>query len=101
MSVGFLVMKSVLLSVLFSVRDSLRARAALQAEVLALRHQLLVLQRRHQKQHLRLSAADRLLLKPETVVAWHRKGFQLYWSWKSGRRQGRPSISTEDRKSVV
>jgi len=110
-------MQSVLLPVLFFLRDSLRTRAALQAEVLALRHQLLVLQRRHQKQRLRLSTADRLLwvclariwpgwrealriVKPETVVAWHRKGFQLYWSWKSRIRQGRPSISTEVRELI-
>lgn len=109
-------MKSVLLSVLLFIRDSLRTRAALQAEVLALRHQLLVLQR-GQKQRLRLSAADRLLwvclahiwsqwrealrmVKPETVVAWHRKGFRFYWSWKSRTRQGRPSISTEVRELI-
>lgn len=85
-----------------------------QAEVLALRHQLLVLQRRTQKQRLRLSAPDRLLwvwlsqawadwrsalriVKPETVIAWHRKGFRLYWSWKSRPRYGRPAISTDVR----
>ena len=108
-------MKSVLLPVLLFIRDSLRTRAALQAEVLALRHQLLVLQRRHQKQRLRLSAADRLLwvclariwpewrealciLKPETVVAWHRKGFRLYWSLEKRpakvARQSRPKCES-------
>jgi hypothetical protein len=46
-------MKSVLLPVLLFIRDSLRTRVALQAEVLALRHQLLVPQRGHQKQRLR------------------------------------------------
>ena|SRR5271167_4001091 len=51
----------VLVSLLTILRDSLRSRAALQAEILALRHQLLVLQRRNQKQRLRLSAFDRLL----------------------------------------
>lgn len=39
-------------------------------------------------------------MKPETVVVWHRKGFRLYWSWKSRPRQGRPSISTEVRKLI-
>jgi hypothetical protein len=84
-----------LISLLKFLRDGLRTRVALQTEILALRHQLLVLQRRHQKQRLRLSLADRLLwvwlsriwpewraalriVKPETVIAWHRKGFRLY-----------------------
>ena len=76
----------VLISFLTILRDSLRTRVALQAEILALRHQLLVLQRRNQKQRLRWSLADRLLwtwlsrvwpewrsalriVKPETVIA--------------------------------
>ena len=88
-------MLPVLVSLLICLRDSLRARVTLQAEVLALRHQLLVLQRRNQKHRLRLSVADRLfwvwlsrvwadwrsallIVKPETVIAWHRKGFRLY-----------------------
>jgi len=36
-----------------------------------------------------------VIVKPETVIAWHRKGCRLYWSWKSRHRQGRPSISRE------
>src|SRR6516162_1361865 len=93
-------MTSVLLPVLFLVYDSLRSRVTLQAEVLALRHQILVLQRGNQKRRVKVSPADRLLwvwisrlwpgwraalriVKPETVIAWHRKGFRLYWSWKS------------------
>ena len=80
-----------LIPLLAILRDSLRTRVALQAEILALRHQLLILQRRNQKQRLRLSLADRLvwvwlsriwpewrsalrIVKPETVIAWHRKG---------------------------
>src|SRR5215510_9379930 len=91
---------SLLLPVLFFVYDSLRSRATLQAEVLALRHQILVLQRGNEKQRVKVSPADRLLwvwlsrlwpgwrsalriVKPETVIAWHRQGFRLYWSWKS------------------
>ena len=106
-------MMPILVSLLAVLRDSLRKRVALQAEVLALRHQLLVLQRKHQKQRLRLSVADRFfwvwlsriwadwrsallrVVKPETVIAWHRKGFRLYWSWKSRRRQGRPPVSVD------
>jgi len=36
-----------------------------------------------------------VIVKPETVIAWHRKGFRLYWQWKSRHPQGRPSISPE------
>ena len=84
-----------LVSLLAIFRDSFRTRVALQAEILALRHQLLIFQRKNQKQRLRLSVADRLLwvwlsrvwtdwrsalriVKPESVIAWHRKGFRLY-----------------------
>ena len=37
---------------------------------------------------------------PETVIAWHRKGFRLYWSWESRRRQGRPPLSSEVRNLI-
>ena len=97
-----------LISLLAVLGGSFRPRVALQAQILALRHQILALQRRNQKQRLRLSAADRLLwvwlspmwtdwrsalriVKPETVIAWHRKGFRLYWSWKSRDKVDRQS----------
>jgi len=107
-----------MLTVLFSVRDCFRARAVLQAEILALRHQLLVLQRSSRGRRLRLRWADRvlwvwlsrlwndwrsalLLVKPETVIAWHRKGFRLYWNWKSRRhREGRPCVAPEVRNLI-
>ena len=106
-------MRPFLLSLLVSLRDAARPRAALQAEVLALRHQLLVLQR-SRRPRLHLHAVDRLLwvwlarlwtewrsalviVKPETVIAWHRQGFRLYWTWKSRLREGRPSVSSEVR----
>lgn len=105
-----------LLSLLVSLRDSLRPRAALQAEVLALRHQLMVLQR-SRRSRLRLHAVDRLLwvwlarlwtewrsasviVKPETVIAWHRQGFCLWWAWKSRRRTGRPPVPREVRDLI-
>ena len=92
-----LAMMAVLVSLLLTVRGCVRSRAALQFEGLALRHQLQVLAR------LRLSGADRWLwvwcsrvshewraalvfVKPETVIAWHRRGFRLLWTWKSHRR---------------
>jgi hypothetical protein len=73
--------------------------------------------RRNQKRRLQLSTFDRLLwvwlsgiwadwrsalriVKPETVIAWHRKSFRLYWSWKSRARQGRPSVPVEVRELI-
>ncbi len=110
-------MLPVLRSLLICLRDSVRTRVALQAEVLALRHQLLVLQRRNQKRRLQLSTFDRVLwvwlsgiwadwksalriVKPETVIASHRKGFRLYWRWKSRPRHGRPPVMTEVRELI-
>src|SRR6266545_203167 len=74
-------------------------RTSMQIEILAFRHQLAVLQRRTKKRP-SLRIADRFLwvmlsrvwgqwrsalviVKPETVIAWQRKGFRLYWRWKS------------------
>jgi hypothetical protein len=90
---------SAFLTALFA---SFRSRAALQLEILALRHQLGVLQRSVKRP--KLTSSDRFLwawlsstwpdwrsalimVKPETVIGWHRKGFRLYWKWKS--RYGR------------
>src|SRR5437773_2053429 len=89
---------SVFISLLMSLRDCARSRAGLQLEILALRHQLHVLERAHARR-LRLTRFDRLLwvwfsrvwchwrtalviVKPETVIAWHRRGFRLFWTWK-------------------
>ncbi len=41
-----------------------------------------------------------MLVEPATVVAWHRKGFRLYWTWKSRKRVGRPSIPSELRELI-
>jgi len=110
-------MYNVLLSILVGLASSLRTRASLQLEIMALRHQLVVLQRTNKKR-LRLRAPDRilwvflsrfwpqwrnclLLVKPDTVIAWHRKGFRLYWKCKSGPgRIGRPRISREIRDLI-
>jgi hypothetical protein len=105
-------MLTIILSLVSSARQAFQTRAALQAEILALRHQLLVLQRSSRVHRLRLSRADRFLwvwlrrfwsgwrsalviLEPETVIAWHRKGFRLYWKWKSHIPEGRRSVSLE------
>jgi transposase InsO family protein len=106
-------MMSVLISLMGMLRGVVRSRAALHLEVLALRHQLQVLERSRPRR-LRLAKADRYLwawlsptwsgwrttlvmVKPETVVAWHRQGFRLFWTWKSRRRTGRPPVAQEVR----
>jgi transposase InsO family protein len=91
-------------------------RSALQIEILALRHQLGVLQRSVKRP--KLTAADRLLwawlsrvwadwrsalviVKPETVIAWHRKGFRLFWTWKVRCGQsGRPPVPKDIRDLI-
>ena len=106
-------MFTIVFPLFYSNRQGLRSRAVPHTEVLALRHQLLVLQRSNGNRRPRLSLTDRLLwvwlselwsgwrsalriVKPETVIAWHRRGFRLYWSWKSGHHPpGRPSMSAE------
>ncbi len=83
-----------------------RSRAALEAEILVLRHQLNVLRRKSPKR-LAFGNVDRLvfaglyrlapgvldalkILKPQTVIRWHRAGFRACWRWKSRPRGGRP-----------
>src|SRR5260370_39413204 len=107
---------SVVVSLLLTVRSCLRSRAAVQLELLALRHQLHVLNR-SRPSLLRLAQADRLLwmwlarvwsewraalviVKPDTVIAWHRRGFRALWSWKSRRRLGRPAIASDIRALI-
>jgi transposase InsO family protein len=42
-----------------------------------------------------------VILKPETVIRWHREGFRLYWTWKSRRgKPGRPQVSEEVRNLI-
>lgn len=110
-------MLTVLFSLLDTARSSFRTRASLQAENLALRHQLLLLRRANRGRRPSLSATDRMLwvwlsrlwadwrsalliVKPETVVAWHRKGFRFYWRWKSRNRDGRPTGPCEVRTLI-
>ena len=106
-----------LLALLITLRSILGSRLDLQFEILALRHQIAVLQRSAKKRP-RLTVTDRLLwvslsriwrhwrstlvlVKPETVVAWHRKGFRLFWTWKVRHGQpGRPAITREIRDLI-
>ena len=101
---------------LSALRDSFHGRVALQLELIALRHQLGTMKRTSRRPSLR--PTDRLLwvllsrflpnwremlviVKPETVIGWHRKGFRLYWTWKSRRRRGgRPPIPRDVRALI-
>src|SRR5215831_2398809 len=93
-----------------------RSRASLEAEIVALRHQLNVLRRKAPKR-LVFSDFDRLvfaslyriapdvlnalvIVKPETVIRWHRAGFRLFWRWKSRSRVGRPKVPLEIRQLI-
>jgi putative transposase len=109
-------MRSVAISLLLTLRSSLRNRAALQLEILALRHQLEVVERSRPRR-VRLTDADRalwaclsrvwddwrtaiLIVRPETVLAWHRRGVRLFWTWKSRRRKGRPGVPADVRQLI-
>jgi hypothetical protein len=41
-----------------------------------------------------------VIVKPETVIAWHRRGVRLWWTWKSRRRTGRPTVPTDVRTLI-
>jgi hypothetical protein len=92
------------------------SRVSLEAENTILRHQLNVLRRQSPKRPT-FGMLDRLIfaglyrlapnvlgalaiLKPETVIKWHRAGFRSYWRWKSRRRGGRPTVAPEIRKLI-
>ena len=100
----------------YLVAGLFRSHAALHAEILVLRHQLNVLRRKSPKRPI-FSNVDRLIfaglcgltprvldalkiLKPATVIRWHRAGFRAYWRWKSRPRGGRPRASAEIRKLI-
>src|SRR6201990_763908 len=93
-----------------------KSKSRLEAENAALRHQLIVL-RRKVRGRPQLSNNDRwffvqlyrwfpsilevvTVLRPETLVRWHRDGFRRYWRWKSRSRGGRPQIETELRALI-
>ena len=109
-------MSSLFVALFALVTSSFRSRVALQAEILALRHQLAVFQK-NAPRRLRLQRSDRLLwvllsrwwpgwrrslhiVRPDTVIAWHRRAFAWYWTRKSRRRPGRPNVSAEIRDLI-
>jgi transposase InsO family protein len=94
----------------------LKSKRQLEVENVALRHQVVVL-RREVRGRVRLTNFDRLFLvqlyrwfpsilqvlavvRPETVIRWHRAGFRSYWRWKSCARGGRPQIDVELRALI-
>ena len=98
---------SILGVVLLLFRALFRSQSQLALENLALRQQLAILHRKSSRPRLR--RADRafwvslarvwdqwrsalILVKPETVLRWHRQGFRYFWRWKS---RGRPCVSPE------
>jgi len=109
-------MIALLTRILLALRSLLEVRASREAEILLLRQQLLVLGRKSPTRA-RLRNIDRLILvwlcrlfpslldaviivKPETVLRSHRRGFRAYWRWKSWRRGGRPRIDRELRTLI-
>src|SRR5947207_2243239 len=93
-----------------------KSKSRLEAENAALRHQLTVL-RRKVRGRVQLTNGDRLFLvqlyrwfpsvlkaitiiRPETLVRWHRAGFRRYWRWKSRSLGGRPQIDGDLRAMI-
>jgi transposase InsO family protein len=102
--------------VLAVLTSPFRSKLRLEAENAVLRHQLNVLRRRLHGR-VRLTNNDRWffiqlyrwvpsilqvvrIIRPETLVRWHRAGFRCYWRWKSRRRGGRPQIEAELRALI-
>jgi transposase InsO family protein len=101
---------------LAAVASLFKSRAQLEAENLVLRQQVNVLRRRMPRRPV-LTNIDRLLfvwlyrwfpstvgalaiVRPETIIRWHRVGFRAYWRWRSRNRVGRPKVSTELRALI-
>jgi hypothetical protein len=102
--------------VLAVLASPFKSKLRLEAENAVLRHQLIVLRHRVHGR-VRLTNHDRwffirlyrwfpsilkvlTIVRPETVLRWHRAGFRRYWRWKSRRRGGRPQIETELRTLI-
>src|SRR6266404_4025639 len=109
-------MSSLFVALFALVASSFRTRAALQAEILALRHQLAVFQK-NAPRRLHLHRCDRLLwvvlsrfwpswrrclqmVQPNTVLRWHRRAFAWHWTRKSRRLPGRPEVASNIRDLI-
>ena len=108
-------MLHLLYALLATATSSLKPQRELALENLALRQQLAVVQRKTKRP--KLTKVDRafwaalcrlwpdwqnalIIVKPQTVIGWHRKGFKLYWTWKSRKRTGRPLIDSKIRTLI-
>ena len=102
--------------VLAGLASPFKSKLRLEAENAVLRHQLNILSRKLHGR-VRLTNHDRwffiqlyrwfpsipkmlMVVRPETLLRWHRVGFRCYWRWKSRRRGGRPQIETELRALI-
>src|SRR6478672_4686349 len=102
--------------VLAVLASPFKSKLRLEAENVVLRHQLIVL-RRKMRGRPRLTNNDRwffiqlyrwfpailqvlMIIRPETLVRWHRAGFRCYWRWMSRPVGGRPQIETELRALI-
>src|SRR5260221_3097200 len=109
-------MVAFLTQLLLAIRSRFSRRARLEVENLLLRQQLIVLRRQHPRR-VRMLNIDRLLfvwlyrlypslldaiiiVQPETVIGWHRRGFCAYWRWKSRNVGGRPRIDAKLRALI-
>ena len=98
------------------VASLFKSKSRLEAENAALRQQLIVLQRKV-RGRVQFTNSDRLffiqlyrwfpsvlkamtIIRPETLVRWHRAGFRRYWRWKSRNLGGRPQISADLRALI-
>jgi putative transposase len=105
----------IILSFLVALRVFFRSRSDTALELLALRQQVAVLKRKRPRPT--LNSLDRLfwttlrhfwsrwsdvlvIVKPETVLGWHRAAFRFYWRWRSRPRGGRPKITEEIRTFI-
>src|SRR5215471_5433803 len=102
--------------VLAVLAASIKSKMTLEAENAVLRHQLTVLRRRLQAR-IRLTNNDRrylivvyrwfpsilqvlTIIRPETLIRWHRSGFRCHWRWKSRSLGGRPPIEARLRALI-
>ena len=110
-------MQTIVVILVAFVREIVLSRATLQLENIALRQQVAVLKRERPRPWLR--PLDRVfwlflfrlwprwkdalvIVKPETVIGWHRQGFRLFWKWKSCHgKTGRPRTAKEIRELIL
>src|ERR1019366_6808224 len=109
-------MKDLLKLILRVLASLFRSRAKLEAENLVLRQQINVLRRRAPKRP-HFNNTDRFLfvglyhwfpsvlgaiaiVRPETIIRWHRAGFRAYWRWRSRNHVGKPKVSIELRTLI-